>query len=76
MKTYEQHFKTLKNSEERELKIKEKKINKKLKSLEERETQLLKKNQNHIIPNNNEVPKSLIYPCSPISLPPNLTTNY
>ena len=70
-----QHFKTLKNSEERELKIKEKKINKKLKSFEERETKLLKKNQNLNIPNNyNEVPKSLIYSCSPIPLSP--STNY
>ena len=64
----------MKNSEERELKIKEKKINKKLNSLEERETQLIKKNPNHIIPNNNEVPKSLIYSCSPIPLSP--STNY
>ena len=71
-----QHFKTLKNSEEINSKLKRRKSIKKLKSLEERESQLLKKNQNHIIPNNNEVPKTLIYPCSPISLPPNLTTNY
>jgi hypothetical protein len=37
-----QHYKTLKTSEERELKIKDKKINKKLKSLGEREAQLVR----------------------------------
>ena len=61
-----QNFKTLKNSEERELKIKEKKINKKLKNLEGREAQLSGENQNLKTQNNNEGPKSHYYPPSPI----------
>ena len=48
-----QHYKTLKTSEERELKIKDKKINKKLKSLGEREEQLLQKTKPLNMQNNN-----------------------
>jgi hypothetical protein len=68
------HYKTLKTSEETELKVKDKKINKKLKSLGEREAKLLQKPKTLNIQNNNEITKSPIYPCSPISLPP--PTNY
>ena len=56
-------FKSAKDAEERDLKVKQKKINKKLKRLQERDSKLVKKVQNNNIPNNNKIPEPLTNPC-------------
>ena len=61
------NFKTVKDAEERELKLKQKKLNKKLKCLEERESKLVRKVQNNNISNNNKIQDVLTNPCSPVS---------
>ena len=60
-------FKSEKNAQERDLKQKQKKINKKLKSLEERESKFMKDVQNSNILNNNDDPEHGTNSCSPSS---------